>query len=211
MQSLEKKPVDLIAESVKEAKELKEYPLTPSQMGIYFACVSNPAGTMYNIPLCFTFKLSDGIDIEALVAAVKGAIKNHESLKFRIDDSSGSPVMRPCSIKVDIPVINSSDSELSKIKSDFVKPFDLKNDTLFRILIVKTETKLCLLCDFHHIVFDGTSSSVLFGEVSALYSGREIEPEYIGQFGMSVFEQKFEQTEEYKQAHDFYENSFDGL
>ncbi len=211
MQRLEITPVDLIAESVNEAKELKEYPLTPSQMGIYFACVSNPAGTMYNIPLCFTFKLSDGIDIKALVAAVKGAIKNHESLKFKIDDSSGSPVMRPCSIKVEIPVINSSDSELSKIKSDFIKPFDLKNDTLFRILIVKTETKLCLLCDFHHIVFDGTSSSVLFGEVSALYSGKEIEPEHIGQFGMSVFEQKFEQTEEYKQAHDFYENTFDGL
>ncbi len=201
---------DLIAESVNAAKVMKEYPLTPSQMGIYLACMHNPKGTMYNTPTCYTFDKS-GIDINALKEAVETAVKNHEGLGFYIDASGGEPVMRPRDVKVDIPVITVSDSQLEKAKKQFVKPFDLANDYLFRFEIIETETKLCFLMDFHHIAFDGTSVSVICREISALYSGGEIEPEGIGQFGLSVYEEKFAQTDAYQEAHKYYENIFAGL
>ncbi len=205
-----KTEIDLIAESVAEARDMKEYPLTPSQMGVYLACMHNPSGLMYNSPLCYTFD-KGAVDINALRSAVERAVKNHEGLRFYIDASGGEPVMKPREVKVDIPVIKASESDLEKLKNDFVKPFDLEHDYLFRFEIIETETKMCFLTDYHHIAVDGTSFSVLCGEISALYSGGDIEPEEIGQFGLSVYEEKFTSTPEYEAAHKYYENIFAGL
>ena len=201
---------DLIAESAAEARNMKEYPLMPSQMGVYLACIKNPGGLMYNSPLCYTFD-KGAVDIDALRSAVETAVNNHEGLRYYIDASSGEPVMKPRDVTVDIPVINASDSELEKLKNDFVKPFDLGRDYLFRFEIIETETKMCFLTDYHHIAVDGTSFSVMCGEISALYSGGEIEPEEIGQFGLSVYEGKFADTPAYEEARKYYENIFAGL
>ncbi len=201
-------PDDMLAAAVSEAEKMSEYPLTPSQMGIYLACINDPNGTMYNIPVCYTFDNSANINADALTEAIKAAVKNHEGLRFCVDASSGTPLMRPHNYEADIPVINVPDSELETAKQDFVKPFDLQNGPLFRFEIIKTETKLCLLADFHHIACDGTSLSAISNEISALYSGKAIEKEIAGQFGMSVYEKKFENTQEYESAKAYYENIF---
>ena len=201
---------DLIAEAVEAAEKMKEYPLTPSQMGVYLACMHNPKGTMYNTPTCYTFE-KGAVDIDALRDAVQKAVKNHEGLRFYVDASSGEPMMKPRDITVDVPQITVSDSELEKAKKDFVKPFDLTNDYLFRFEIIETETKTCFLMDFHHIAFDGTSIAVICREISELYLGGELEAEEIGQFGLSVYEEKFTHTDAYEEAHKYYENIFAGL
>ncbi len=201
---------DLIAESAAEARDMKEYPLTPSQMGVYLACMHNPGGLMYNSPLCYTFD-KGAVDIDALKSAVETAVKNHEGLRYYIDASGGEPVMKPREVIVDIPVISASEGELEKLKNDFVKPFDLERDYLFRFEIIETETKMCFLTDYHHIAVDGTSFSVMCGEISTLYSGGKIEPEEIGQFGLSVYEEKFAETPAYEEARKYYENIFAGL
>ena len=201
---------DLIAESAAEARNIKEYPLTPSQMGVYLACINNPSSTIYNSPLCYTFD-KGAVDIDALKSAVEAAVKNHEGLHFYVDASSGEPVMKSREITVDIPLISASESELKKLKNDFVKPFDLERDYLFRFEIIETETKTCFLTDYHHIAVDGTSFSIICGEISALYSGGKIEPEEIGQFGLSVYEEKFADTPAYEAAHKYYESIFAGL
>ena len=208
MDHKEQLPEDMLAAAISEAEKMNEYPLTPSQMGIYLACINDPNGTMYNIPVCYTFDKSANINIDALVKAIKTAVKNHEGMRFCVDASSGTPVMRPHNYEADIPVINIPDSELETAKSDFVKPFDLQKGPLFRFEIIKTETKLCLLADFHHIACDGTSLSAISNEISALYSGKTIEKEIVGQFGMSVYEKKFENTQEYESAKAYYENIF---
>lgn len=201
---------DLIAEATKAAESMTEYPLTPSQMGVYLACMHNPKGTMYNTPTCYTFDRG-AVDIDALKSAVQKAVKNHEGLMFYVDASSGEPMMKPREVIVDIPQITVSDSELEKAKKNFVKPFDLTNDYLFRLEIIETETKTCFLTDFHHIAFDGTSIAVICREISELYSGGEIEAEGIGQFGLSVYEENFTHTDAYEEAHKYYENIFAGL
>ncbi len=201
---------DLMSESMAQARNMKEYPLTPSQMGVYLACINNPSGTIYNSPPCYTFD-KGAVDINALKSAVEKAVKNHEGLRYCIDASSGEPVMKPRDVIVDIPVINASDGELEGLKSDFVKPFDLERDYLFRFEIIETETKTCFLTDYHHIAVDSTSFSILCGEISTLYSGGKIEPEEIGQFGVSVYEEKFADTPAYEAAHKYYESIFAGL
>ena len=84
---------DLIAESAAEARNMKEYPLTPSQMGVYLACINDPDSLIYNSPLCYNFDKGT-VDIERLKSAVETAVKNHEALRYYIDTSSGEPVMK---------------------------------------------------------------------------------------------------------------------
>ncbi len=172
-------------------------------------CIHNPNSKIYNSPLCYNFD-KGAVDIDKLKYAVEGAVKNHEALCCYIDASSGEPVMRRREVTVDIPVINMSDSELDKAKIDFVKPFDLEHDYLFHFEIIMTETKMCFLTDYHHIAVDGLSFSVLCDEISTLYSGGRIEPEQIGQFGMSVYEEKFAATPAYQEAHKYYDDIFAG-
>ena len=208
-ESMENAGEDLIAQCI--SVEQDAYPLTSSQMGVYLACNRNPEGTMYNTPCCYTFDKELGIDIAKLIEAVGRMVKNHDAFCFVVDAQSGTPVMRKRDVHVDIPVIPVSDSGLDEAKKHFVKPFDLTQDQLFRFTIFETETQYCFAMDFHHIAFDGTSVSVVCSEISALYSGKEIESEKLGLFGMSLYEEKLVQTEKYQEAKDYFEKIFSGL
>lgn len=200
---------DLIAGCADIAQEL--YPLTPSQMGVYLACIRNPQGTMYNTPCCYTFSKTSKINIRTLISSVEKAVKNHEAFCFVIDTATGTPMMRRRAITVDIPVIATKDTELASAKKAFVKPFDLTSDHLFRFVIFETETAYCFAMDFHHIAFDGTSAAVICNEISLAYNGQKIEKERFGQFALSLYEQRLEETEKYSKAEGYFDNIFNGL
>lgn len=200
---------DIIAGCVGVVQAL--YPLTPSQMGVYLACIKNPQGTMYNTPCCYTFSKTSKINIGTLGSAVEKAVRNHEAFCFMIDTSTGTPMMRRQAITVDIPVITTTDTELANAKKAFVKPFDLTSDQLFRFAIFETETVYCFAMDFHHIAFDGTSVAVICNEISLAYNGQKIEKERFGQFALSLYEQRLEETEKYREAEKYFDKIFDGL
>ncbi len=186
------------------------YPLTTSQMGVYFACQRNPKGTMYNIPICFEFDKNMGIDIERLRYAIKAAVKNHEGFSFVVDDSLGEPLMVKREFEVEIPIISIKDAELETAKRLFVQPFDLTIGPLFRFAIYETETRYCLIYDIHHITYDGTSSAILYHEIEEAYNGAELEAEGLGQLGLSEYEQEYVKTDAYKEARVYYEKIFSG-
>ncbi len=200
---------DIIAECIGSDRD--SYPLTPSQMGIYLACTQNPQSTMYNTPCCYTFPKSCGIDTDRLIKAVGSAVKNHQSFSFVIDDSSGTPVMKKRPAEVEVPVINVANDDLERAKRDFVKPFNIKGDRLFRFALFETETSFCFAMDYHHIAFDGTSVSVICDEISRAYAGEEIEKEKMGQFDLSLYEERLESTEKYKDAENYQDSLFGGL
>lgn len=184
------------------------YPLTPAQMGIYFSFLKNPHDTMYNNPVCYTFSKNSGIKIKKLIEAIKLSVNSHSAFKFRVDNSSGVPSMKPRNITVDIPIIPTRNSELKLIKENFVKPFDLEKDYLFRFSIFETETVYCLVMDFHHIAFDGTSLSIICNEISLAYNNNTIPQEQISQFDLSLFEEKLKGSGAYERAKKYYNKIF---
>lgn len=127
-----------------EKREL--YPLTPSQMGVYLSCMQNPKGTMYNIPCTYVFD-KGSLDTDRLINAVRKAVDNHPIMKIFIDNSTGSPMMKPRdSVEFDIPVVQVDN--LEQAGKDFVKPFELEKDILFRFAILNAVTNLCLQWTF---------------------------------------------------------------
>ena len=167
-----------------EKREL--YPLTPSQMGIYLSCMQNPKGTMYNIPCTYFFD-KGSLDTDRLINAVRKAVDNHPVMKIFIDNSTGSPMMKPRdSVDFDIPVVQVDN--LEQAGKDFVKPFDLAKDILFRFAVFECGDKSMFAMDLHHIISDGTSVSVICNDIALAYDGKELEPEKFSQLDLSVFE-----------------------
>jgi|GEM_PF-5065103 len=148
-----------------EKREL--YPLTPSQMGIYLSCMQNPKGTMYNIPCTYVFD-KGSLDTDRLINAVRKAVDNHPVMKIFIDNSTGSPMMKPRdSVDFDIPVVQVDN--LEQAGKDFVKPFDLAKDILFRFAVFECGDKSMFAMDLHHIISDGTSVSVICNDISLIF------------------------------------------
>lgn len=68
-------------------------------------------------------------------------------MKIFIDNSTGSPMMKPRdSVEFDIPVVQVNN--LEQAGKDFVKPFDLEKDILFRFAVLNAVTNLCLQWTF---------------------------------------------------------------
>lgn len=190
-----------------EKREL--YPLTPSQMGVYLSCMHNPKGTMYNIPCTYVFD-SGSLDTDRLINAVRKAVDNHPVMKIFIDNSTGSPMMKPRdSVEFDIPVVQVNN--LEQAGKDFVKPFDLEKDILFRFAVFECGDKSMFAMDFHHIISDGTSVSVICNDIALAYDGKELEPEKFSQLDLSVFEEKLEETEEYQKSKNYYDSIFSAV
>lgn len=125
------------------------YPLTPSQMGVYFGCMNCPQGTMYNTPGIFKFEKGT-LDIDRLKAAIQTTVNNHPIMKVCIDTSTGSPMMKMRDdVRVEVPVTKTAD--LDQAIRTFIRPFDLENDNLFRFEIFESKEQCMFAMDFHHI------------------------------------------------------------
>lgn len=190
-----------------EKREL--YPLTPSQMGVYLSCMHNPKGTMYNIPCTYVFDRGS-LDTDRLINAVRKTVDNHPVMKIFIDNSTGSPMMKlRDSVEFDIPVVQVDN--LEQAGKDFVKPFELEKDILFRFAVFECGDKSMFAMDLHHIISDGTSVSVICNDIALAYDGKELEPEKFSQLNLSVFEEKLEETEEYQKSKNYYDSIFSAV
>ncbi len=183
------------------------YPLTDSQLGIYFAVEAAPDSLMYNNPI--SIRLGDNVDVDRLVSAVEQAIANHRAYSCRIDVVGGLPCMIPTDSVV--TVSRCSVSDIPAALEAFVQPFDLSGGELIRACIFEHDQENCLAMDAHHIVFDGTSLSVLLKEISRLYDGRGIFEERTSAFDLSLYEEALKASDKYAEAKAYYRNRFDGL
>lgn len=197
------KSIDNIAKQItsteEESQDVQEfYPLTQNQLGVYFDCLKNPEEISYNLPKIIEF--SSKIDADKLKEAICKAIDNHPYLKTRIVMHGGDVYQQRRDIEVkDLIEIVVGDIDIN----EFIKPFNLEEDVLFRFKIVNSSI---LLADFHHIIVDGTSLNILFDEIAKIYDGIEYELEEIDGFDYSLNEVNIEESSLYKESELFFFN-----
>ena len=114
------------------------------------------------------------LDLIKLEKAFEKLIARHETLRTSFDMVGDEPVQR---IHENIPFkIEYAEIGAESIKErieGLVKPFDLKTAPLLRanvIRMVEEETHL-LFVDMHHIISDGTSTTIMVKEFTELYAG----------------------------------------
>ena len=185
-------------------------PLSQTQMGIYAESMARQGEPSYNNPMLL--KLDDRIDAEKLARAVEKAIENHPFVKMRIkEDEEGNPVMIHNNEPYSQTIETMQDEDFQNMKQSLLQPFNLLEDPLFRIRIIKTDKNLYYFTDFHHIIYDGTSMTIFSDDVEKAYKGEELEPEATNGFDIALEETAMRNSDFYNEAKDWYLETFGSL
>jgi amino acid adenylation domain-containing protein/thioester reductase-like protein len=194
--------------------QMSEAPLSFAQLGVYFECMKNPTSTLYNVPICTQMPLE--VETEALRQAVRKAVLNHSELFVHFATQEADVIQTidekmMNEVHIDVPEKALEEAQMDAFKHEFVQPFNLQKDLLFRFFIVRTEKNLYLLSDIHHLVCDGASYDLFIHEICDLLEGKEIEPEMCS-YPQFVAEQKAaENGESFKAAKDFFAERLTGI
>lgn len=180
-----------------EGKEAKSSPLSFPQTGVYFECMKRPADVTYNIPAMFRF--GKAISAEKLAGAVKDVVSAHHALAscFKNTEAGVMQVLMDGHVP-EVKVSQMTPEQLETYKNAFVKPFHLSNGPLYRMEVVETPDDICLLADFHHLVFDGTSLDIFLRQLQQVLNGEKLSPENYTYFQYVADEKDFEKSESFE-------------
>ncbi|MBQ9565692.1 MAG: amino acid adenylation domain-containing protein, partial [Synergistaceae bacterium] len=179
-----------------EKYEADSAPLSYPQMGVYYDCMKRPSEMLYNVPSLFAFPKD--MDVQKLSGAIEAIVEAHPALTAHFELKDGNVVQVRGTDEVKIELLEMTEAKLETYKKAFVRPFDLSKGPLCRFAVVKTEGRVGLLADFHHLVFDGASLSLFIKELSAALDGKEPQPEEYTYFDYVADEKKFEASEEFE-------------
>ncbi len=177
-------------EVIPRAEKQDFYPLSPAQRRLFILQQMETTSVGYN--LSFALVMEGNVSVSRVQDVLEQLILRHESLRTSFTVSKGKPVQQihetaPLSMEThDLPAeevtIAPGDTsplagrpELSRIIKGFYRPFDLSVPPLMRAgWVPLEENRFILLLDFHHIIFDGTSTGLFFNDFLAIFSGKEL-------------------------------------
>lgn len=178
-------------------------PLSYAQTGVYFDCLKNPASTIYNIPYLLSYP--PGVEGRELANAVKTVVEAHPELSIHFTTKEKRVLQTiKDSRPIEIPVTEMSEESLSRYKNEFVRPFNIQRAPLYRFEVVKTERRVHLLMDIHHLVFDGGSADLIIRQITAMLEGKGIERENYTYLEFVCDQQKAEQSDAFKASQQFF-------
>ncbi len=182
-------------------------PLTKVQYGIYAECIAHQGEICYNLP--YLYILDGSLDEEKLKTAVETAVAAHPTLFTRIKvNEQGDPQQTvDDSETFSLQVERIADIEVEKQK--LVVPFDIYNDRLFHIRLLKDAAHFYLLLDIHHLISDGVTLKVMIDDVEAAYNGQGLEAETMTMQDVALAEDEMRKTPAFDEAKQWYAQNFD--
>jgi len=158
------------------------YSLSPMQQGMLFLGLNSPDGELYINQLSIAV---DGLDPQRLRLAWTEVAQRHEVLRtgfiWRDQEEPLQFVIADPGLPFEVLDWRGraiSDEDLKALAArERRKGFDLNQPPLQRVQLVRLgEDRYQLIWTYHHILIDGWSTSQLFGEILALYSGGTLPP-----------------------------------
>ena len=184
----------LLSETVGDGSELSSYkgeeadsyPLTRAQMSIYLDC-QDEKGTAYNNVFSLLLP-SDMADETRLKSAVETVLSDYPILGASVKIIDGVPSLVPSGRKITAEIKQTEIADKNTLAKSVDLPFDLENDLLTRAVIFKTPAGLCLVLVMHHIICDGTSASIIIGNIAAVYGGEPPAKEEMSNLTLAQYE-----------------------
>ena len=182
-------------------------PLSKSQYGLYVECVEHQGEAYYN--LSYLYVLDGSLDEVKLKTAIETAVAAHPTLFTRIElNEQGDPIQSiDDSETFSLQVEHIADIKVEK--QSMVVPFDIYNDRLFHIRLLKDHSRFYLLLDIHHIICDGTSLKVILNDIDAAYNGQTPETEALTLADVACTEVELRQAPAYVEDKQWYAQNFD--
>ncbi len=182
-------------------------PLSKTQYGIYVECVQHLGEYCYNITYLYT--LDGSLDEEKLKEAIESVVAAHPTLFTRIELNEQGEPMQSIDDSETFSLEVEHITDIEEEKKGMVKAFDIFNDRLFRIRLLKDSKCLYLLVDIHHIIGDGTTLKVLLNDIDAAYCGKTLEAEGKTQADVVREEAEMRQSPAFEEDKQWYAQNFD--
>lgn len=193
-----------------EQARAHKQPLTPMQHYMFDYQLYTPKSTMLNLFSMIKFD-TEIFEINRMLKAVDTAISNHPSLMSLINfDEDGELVQEFHReyLDLELEIMPISELQLDTLKDGLVAPFNMINSPLARVYVFQTEKAGYIFFDVHHIVFDGTSSKVLMGDIIKAYYDEPLERDY---YYLSVRDfEKGTSSKRYLEDKEYFESLYDG-
>jgi len=192
-------------------------PLSKVQFGLYVECVAHQGEACYNLP--YLYVLDGTLDEEKLKGAIETAVAAHPTLFTRIElNSDGDPLQtidnsETFHLEVE-PVENlnlegkSFNDQLATLNY-LIVPFDIYNDRLFHIRLLKDAEHFYFFLDIHHIIGDGTTLKVMLADLEKAYNGEALEPEALTMAEVATAEAELRKTAAFEEGKQWYAQNFD--
>jgi len=150
------------------------YPLSSAQQRLFLSSRFENGGTRFNIPVAL--RIRGPLDIQRYKSIIDVLIQRHETLRTSFHLLDEQPVQRiqdRVEFEIERLEVGRGDATLSvwsPILMNFIRPFDLAKAPLFRVgLFSVSGDEHYLVCDVHHIIFDGTSMDILVQDFILLH------------------------------------------
>lgn len=129
------------------------YPLSESQMGIVLEWIQHPDTTQNNISVQYDFPLD--MDAERLCRAASTVFAKHAIFRTHIINKEWELAQYiDDEISIEVPLLYLSEEQYAEYRQQFIRPFNLWEDVLFRSAVVQTEKQIYLLNDTSHVIAD---------------------------------------------------------
>ena len=183
-------------------------PLSKVQYGIYVECVNHVGEICYNLPYLYT--LDPSLDPERLAAAIRQAVMAHPTLFTRIKlTPEGEPVQVIDMEHETWDIAVEDITDIEQTIGQLVKPYDIYGDRLFRIHLLRDALHLYLFIDYHHLIVDGTSMSLMLHDIDSAYAGKPLAPEAVTLADIARQEEEDRKSPAFDEARTWYAQHFD--
>ncbi len=185
----------------------ERYPLTKTQMGIYYETNIHSGTTIYNIPSLY--KLDESVDMERLGQAIEKAVACHPYLLVQMTEDEDGTVwaVRRDEAPFKVSLIKADPPG----QEDLVRPFDLlSGESLCRAELYEGPAGKYFFLDTHHIVSDGGSIDIMIRDINEIYLGRPVSKESYTGYELALDEEKARGDSRFEEARDWYDHIFKG-
>ncbi|MBS9394630.1 MAG: amino acid adenylation domain-containing protein [Dolichospermum sp. LBC05a] len=172
-----KTPANTVESTIIPVSRDEDLPLSFAQQRLWFLHQLSPDSTAYN--LLEALRLEGALNLVALEQSLTELIRRHEILRTTFPMVDGKPVQRiapPSTVTWQIEDLQglSTEEQTAQFRQMAIaaalKPFDLAGEPLVQFTLLKLSPySYILLLKMHHIIYDGWSLSIFFGELSRLY------------------------------------------
>ncbi|MGF1937144.1 MAG: amino acid adenylation domain-containing protein [Nostoc sp. ChiQUE02] len=173
-----KTPFSSVESAIIPVARDKDLPLSFAQQRLWFLHQLSPDSHSYN--MLEALRLDGSPNIAALSQSLNELVRRHEILRTSFPTVDGKPIQLiapPTALNLPIHDLQglSAEEQTAHIremaKSIASQPFDLAVGPLIEFTLLQlSEQEYVLLLKMHHIIYDGWSLSIFFGELSQLYT-----------------------------------------
>ncbi|MBP5500401.1 MAG: amino acid adenylation domain-containing protein, partial [Bacteroidales bacterium] len=186
----------------------QSFPLSKVQYGIYAECVGHIGEICYNLP--YLYLLDRSLDATRLLEAIRQAVMAHPTLFTRIELTDDGEPRQVIDLEKETWSLDVEDvDDVEQSAPLLVAPFEIYGGRLFRFHLLRDARRFGLLIDYHHLIVDGTSMSLLLHDISAAYGGQTLAPESVTMADIAAEEASLRQTPAFNEAKQWYARNFD--